>query len=99
MSRWGRENGTLHLDIIYFREFWVKTAAQHLGSTEILCKFGILSTLERTPLVLWEIEFEGSLSQEFHAKNLIPSSSLSCKTERVPWVILDSLIYPYKDEG
>ena len=38
-------------------EFWVKTDAQYLGSMEVPYEFGILSTLDRTPLVLWENEF------------------------------------------
>ena len=46
-------------------EFWVKKSAQYLGSLEVPYEFGILSTLDRTPLVLWETEFEGSLPQEF----------------------------------
>lgn len=65
-------------------EFWVKTAAQYLGSMEALYEFVILSTLDRTPLVLWENEFEGSLSQEFQVKTSFPASHCHAKQNEYP---------------
>lgn len=65
---------SLLLDIIRFAKFCLKIAVQHLGSTKVLWQSGILSTLKRTPLVLWEIEFEGSISQEVHAKTSFPEA-------------------------
>lgn len=65
-------------------EFWLKTAAQYLRSMEVPYEFGILSTLDRTPLVLWETEFEGSLSQEFQVKTSFPTSHCQAKQNEYP---------------
>lgn len=77
-------------------EFWVKTSAQYLGSLEVPYEFGILSTLDRTLVVLWETEFEGSLPQEFQVKTSFPASHCHAKQNVCPGLFYTISLIPQK---